>query len=210
MNPSDLGDRYRLHARLGRGGMAEVYRATDLRNGRTVALKLLLDPYNDDARAVRRFEQEAGAAAALRHPDVVTIYDAGALEGRRYIAMELVEGEDLRAYLDRRGVFSPEEAARLGAQVAEALAAAHALGLVHRDVKPANILVTPEGVAKLTDFGTARTRAAAGLTTTGVLLGSALYISPEQARGQNAEPRAGDSGRDRPLRRARRASRRRR
>src|SRR5437867_2541592 len=110
MNPPDLGDRYRLHERLGRGGMAEVYRATDLRNGRTVALKLLLDPYNDDARAVRRFEQEARTAAALRHPNVVTIYDAGALEGHRYIAMELVEGEDLRAYLAHRGVLSPEEA----------------------------------------------------------------------------------------------------
>lgn len=185
-----LGDRYRLEELIGQGGMAVVYQAVDLRSGRSIALKLLRDAYNQDPDAILRFQREAKAALALHHANIVETLDAGELEGQHYIAMERVAGENLRAYLDGRGALPPAEAVRIAGQVAEGLAAAHRLGLIHRDVKPSNILLTPRGDAKLTDFGIVHTLGSAGTTTAGVVLGSAQYLSPEQARGQPVDARS--------------------
>ncbi len=144
---------YRIDSRVGRGGMGVVYRATDLTLDRAVALKVLTEDLADDEGFRRRFVTESKLAASLDHPNVLPIHAAGEHEGVLYIAMRLVPGADLRETLRQDGPLEPERAARIVAQVASALDAAHAHGLVHRDVKPANVLVTPEGHAYLTDFG---------------------------------------------------------
>jgi serine/threonine-protein kinase len=180
---------YRIDSRVGRGGMGVVYRATDLSLDRVVALKVLDDELSKDPGFRRRFVSESKLAASLDHPNVIPIYGAGECEGLPYIAMRFVPGEDLRAVLRTEGRLEPERAARIVAQVAAALDAAHAAGLVHRDVKPANVLVTGEDHVYLTDFGlTKRVTADTEATRTGVVLGTLNYMAPEQIRGQAIGP----------------------
>ena len=181
-----VGGRYRLIELLGSGGMATIYRATDTQLGRDVALKLLRPEYLRDPDFASRFRQEAPAAASLSHPNVVTVYDFGEDPSGPYIVMELVDGEDLSTILRRSGALGPRQVARIGSGVARALAAAHARGLVHRDVKPGNILIGTDGQVKVADFGIARAIAEAQVTLPGMTLGSVHYFSPEQARGEQA------------------------
>lgn len=184
-----LNDRYRLHEPIGEGGMATVYRAVDTRLGRTVAIKVLQPHFGRDEPFLRRFQQEAEFAASLgAHPNIVDIYDIGQDGDLHYIVMELVEGRSLKELIRERAPFSVNEAFAIGQQVASALDFAHKRGLVHRDVKPQNILVTPEGVAKVTDFGIARSISASQLTRTGMVIGTVHYFSPEQAQGKPAGP----------------------
>lgn len=179
-----LDGRYRLVELLGQGGMATIYRATDTGLGRDVALKLLRPEYLRDPDFSSRFRLEAQAAASLSHPNVVTVFDYGEDPSGPYIAMELVDGEDLATIIKRSGALPPRQAARIGAGVARALAAAHAKGLVHRDVKPGNVLIGRDGRVKVVDFGIARALAEAQMTLPGTTLGSVHYFSPEQARGE--------------------------
>jgi beta-lactam-binding protein with PASTA domain/tRNA A-37 threonylcarbamoyl transferase component Bud32 len=181
-----LGGRYRLVELLGQGGMAKIYRATDAQLGREVAVKVLHPEYGRDPDFVARFRQEAQSAASLSHPNIVGVYDFGTDADGPYIVMELVDGEDVATLLARNGPLPPRQAARLAAEVAHALAAAHARGIVHRDVKPGNVLVSSDGRVKVTDFGIARAWADARLTLPGVTLGSVHYFSPEQALGEQA------------------------
>ncbi len=183
-----LGGRYRLVELLGQGGMATIYRATDGQLGREVAVKVLRPEYGRDPDFVARFRAEAQAAASLSHPNIVGVYDFGTDADVPYIVMELVDGEDVASLLARNGPLPPRQAARLAAEVAHALGAAHARGIVHRDVKPGNILVSSDGRVKVTDFGIARAWADARLTLPGVTLGSVHYFSPEQALGEAATP----------------------
>ncbi|HZA60814.1 MAG TPA: protein kinase [Actinomycetota bacterium] len=184
-----LGDRYRLGPRVGSGGMATVYRATDTVLDRPVAVKVLATPYAGDENAVERFRREARAAAGLNHPNVVAVYDHGSTDGSHYIVMEHVEGATLADVLRDDGALPPERAAAIAIAVTAALAAAHEQGLVHRDVKPANVLLTEDGRAKVTDFGIARAADGASLTATGNVMGTATYIAPEQATGKTVDAR---------------------
>ena len=181
-----LGGRYRLIELLGSGGMATIYRATDTGLGRDVALKLLRPEYLQDPDFSARFRQEAQAAASLSHPNVVTVYDYGEDPSGPFIVMELVDGEDLATILRRSGTLPPRQVARIGAGVARALAAAHARGLIHRDIKPGNVLIGTDGRVKVVDFGIARAISEAQVTLPGTTLGSVHYFSPEQARGEPA------------------------
>ena len=182
-----VDDRYRLIGPLGGGGMGEVYLAHDEVLGRDVALKVLRDEYAGDEGFVERFRREARSAASLSHPNVVPIYDQGrSEEGAYYIAMEYVSGGTLKERIARRGALGPDVATAVALQIAGALGAAHARGLVHRDVKPQNVLVTPSGDVKVADFGIARAAplsATAANTQTGFVPGTASYMSPEQAMG---------------------------
>jgi eukaryotic-like serine/threonine-protein kinase len=184
-----LGERYRLGEGIAGGGMGSVYRAVDENLCRQVAVKVLRRELADDPTFLERFRREARAAAALSHPGVAGVYDYGELGGSAFIVMELVEGETLAERIAATGRLPFAEAFAIGGQVARALAAAHAHGLVHRDVKPANVLVGPGG-AKVTDFGIAKAAAAATLTRTGMVLGSANYVAPEQAQGDDVGPAA--------------------
>ena len=193
---SHAGDssRYRLDARIATGGMGEVWRATDEVLGRQVAVKLLKTEYADDATFRSRFETEARNAAALHHPNVAAVFDFGEQPAsgdgppRPYLVMELVRGEPLSALLRGGQPMPADTAVNLVAQAADGLAAAHALGIVHRDVKPANLLVTPDRTVKITDFGIARAADAVALTRTGQVVGTPQYLSPEQAQGLAATP----------------------
>ena len=181
-----LGGRYRLIELLGSGGMATIYRATDTGLGRDVALKILRPEYLRDPDFSARFRQEAQSAASLSHPNVVTVYDYGEDPSGPYIVMELIDGEDLATILRRSGTLPPRQVARIGSGVARALAAAHARGLVHRDIKPGNVLIGKDGQVKVVDFGIARAISEAQVTLPGTTLGSVHYFSPEQARGEPA------------------------
>jgi len=181
-----LGGRYRLVELLGQGGMATIYRARDNQLERDVAVKVLRPEYGADPDFLDRFRHEAQSAASLNHPGIVAVYDYGTDPAGPFIVMELVEGEDLATIIRRTGALPPRAAARLVAQAARALAAAHDRGFVHRDVKPGNILVTREGRVKVTDFGIARALSESALTLPGTTLGSVHYFSPEQARGELA------------------------
>jgi len=183
-----LGGRYRLVELLGQGGMATIYRARDGQLERDVAVKVLRPEYGADPDFIDRFRHEAQSAASLNHPGIVAVYDYGTDPAGPFIVMELVEGEDLATIVRRTGALPPRAAARLVAQAARAIAAAHDSGFVHRDVKPGNILVTREGRAKVTDFGIARALSDSTLTLPGTTLGSVHYFSPEQARGETATP----------------------
>ena len=199
-----LADRYRLDEVIGRGGMSTVYRGTDLALDRVVAVKVAMDPLLErDPVYAARFKREARAAASLNHPGVVTVYDAGADGPTRYIVMEYVEGRDLSEILREEGPLEPARAARIAEQIAGTLAAAHAAGIVHRDIKPGNVMITgshPPGPpaspdasreqVKVLDFGIARTADAVTLTQTASVLGTAPYMSPEQATGQPADARS--------------------
>jgi beta-lactam-binding protein with PASTA domain/tRNA A-37 threonylcarbamoyl transferase component Bud32 len=183
-----LSGRYEILERIGQGGMAWVYRGRDLVLNRPVAVKVLRPPWSDDADLVERFHQEARSAAALSDRHVVQVYDVGADGESHYIVMELVEGTNLKDYLAAHGPLGVPEALAVAEQVAEALARAHARHIVHRDIKPQNILLTAEGVVKVADFGIARAMAEATLVNTGSLFGTAQYVSPEQARGRVSGP----------------------
>ena len=178
-----MGGRYRLDARLGAGGMSEVWAAEDLELGRRVALKLL----GHDADAAR-FEREAHAVAALAHPNICRLYDYGEEAGRPYMVLEYLGGGTLEDRLVPGEPYPSDETDQIAQELAAGLAHAHAHGLVHRDLKPANVLFDAEGVAKIADFGIARLGGSGTLTETGTLLGTAAYISPEQAQGLPATP----------------------
>ena len=188
-----LGGRYRLENVAGHGGMATVFAAHDTVLDRKVAVKLLQRTHDTGGVARERFEREARAEAKIVHPNVVSVHDVGQHEdGRPYIVMDYVEGRSLQTVIAEDGALSSERVAILGAGIARALAAAHALGIVHRDVKPANVIVDPQGIPHLMDFGLARAifDVDPGLTAPGVLLGTANYVAPEQARYGTASPAA--------------------
>jgi serine/threonine protein kinase len=184
-----LGNRYLLSGLLGTGGMAEVFLAHDQILDRDLALKVLMEHYARDERFVGRFRREAQSAAALNHPNVVQIYDQGRAEdGRYYIAMEYVPGGSLEDLILRRGPLGASEATRLASQVAEALHAAHGRGIVHRDVKPQNVLIGEAGHAKVADFGIALAASRTSTSGTNLLFGTPSYMSPEQAMGERVGP----------------------
>ncbi|MEV5830317.1 serine/threonine-protein kinase [Spirillospora sp. NPDC052242] len=189
---TELDGRYRLEGVLGRGGMGEVWRAVDLRLRRPVAVKVLPAELADVPGAMERFEREAEAAAALQHPGITVVFDVGRTGGLAYLVMELLEGEDLRAVVRRHPSGLPvAEAVGFGVQLADALAAAHARGIVHRDIKPANLFVLPGGRLKLCDFGIAGLAdAATRLTRDGGTVGTPLYMAPEQFSGGAADARS--------------------
>jgi len=187
-----VGGRYRLQGLIGRGGMASVWRATDTVLERTVAVKRLHARLHDDPELAERFRREGTAVARLSHPNLVRLLDQGQDGDEPFLVFELVEGRDLKTMIRHDGRLAPREAASVCAQVARALAAAHAAGVVHRDIKSHNVMVTPDGVAKLTDFGIARIVEGGGasLTKTGIVMGSSDYLAPEQAEGRDVEPRS--------------------
>ncbi|HEU5101096.1 MAG TPA: Stk1 family PASTA domain-containing Ser/Thr kinase [Roseiflexaceae bacterium] len=190
MQQKILNNRYELEQKIGEGGMARVYRGRDLRLNRQVAIKVLHSHYATDSNFLQRFHHEAQAAANLRHANIVDIYDVGQDDDIHYIVMEYVAGSDLKALLMRNGALPVDQAVYVAECVANGLDAAHRVGLVHRDVKPQNIIVGEQGQVKITDFGIAKSSLSTALTETGVTFGTADYISPEQARGQPATPRS--------------------
>jgi serine/threonine-protein kinase len=184
-----VAGRYELEELVGTGGMSSVYKARDRLLERHVALKLLHPHYGGDDEHVERFRREARAVAQLSHPHIVTVIDRGEDDGQQYIVFELVDGENLKQLVERSGPLPVRRAVELTLQIADALAFAHGHGLVHRDVKPQNVLLTPDGDAKVTDFGIARSlEVEHGVTQTGTVLGTSNYISPEQAGGKPTTP----------------------
>jgi eukaryotic-like serine/threonine-protein kinase len=184
-----LAGRYELNEVLGTGGMALVYRGTDRILHRTVAVKVLADPYAGDPVFVERFRREARSAGGLNHPGIVAVYDTGSDGDRHFIVMEHVDGRTLAETMRDDGRSSPRQTAHIVGQVASALAYAHENGVVHRDVKPANVMVTTAGDAKIMDFGIARGTTREPLTQTAAVMGTATYIAPEQAEGKPVDPR---------------------
>ena len=185
-----MDNRYSIVRPLGDGGMARVYLAHDEILDRDVALKVLWEYFASDDEFVGRFEREARSAASLSHPNIVQVFDRGETEsGTAYMAMEYVPGGTLKDRISREGPLSPEDAAGVAIQIAEALGAAHGRGVIHRDIKPHNVLISESGEAKVTDFGIARAAAATTATRTGRVLGTAGYMSPEQALGQRVDQR---------------------
>lgn len=178
-----FNNRYKLTERVGLGGMAEVYRAEDNVLGRTVAVKVMLPQYAADPTFTKRFRQEAASAANLQSPYIVSIYDWGLDDETYYIVMEFLRGTDLKTAIKERGAINQRKAAEIGSQVAQALSVAHAGGIIHRDIKPQNIMIQPDGNIKVMDFGIARA-GDAGLSQTATVLGTAHYVSPEQAQGK--------------------------
>ena len=181
-----LGGRYELTDRIAIGGMVEVWKARDTVLGRIIAIKILKEEYTGDPNFLRRFRAEAQHTALLNHPGVANVFDYGEEEGSGYLVMELVPGDPLSAILDREKVLSPDRTLSIIAQTARALSAAHAQGLVHRDVKPGNLLIDSKNRVKVTDFGIARLADQVPLTATGQVMGTAQYLAPEQATGQQA------------------------
>ncbi len=194
LNPSLLGTvlsgRYRLDSKLGSGGMSTVYLARDETLERLVAVKLLHREISDQPDQLERFRREARSVAQVSHPNVVAVIDAGEDSGYPYIVFEYVSGETLKQRIDRLGRLPLDEAAAYAIEIGRGLSAAHARKLVHRDVKPQNVLIDPEGRAKVTDFGIARSLESDGLTKTGRVLGTTDYVSPEQAMGQDVDARS--------------------
>ncbi|MGI8860223.1 MAG: Stk1 family PASTA domain-containing Ser/Thr kinase, partial [Rubrobacteraceae bacterium] len=189
MDRITVDNRYALSRFLGGGGMGKVYLAHDRDLDRDVALKVLREHYAEDEGFVERFEREAKSAASLNYPNVVAVYDRGRSEdGSYYIVMEYVSGGTLKDRILREGALDPDEAVRVGAQVADALGVAHGAGIVHLDIKPQNVLLTVSGDAKVGDFGIARAAEAAPLSDSGLVLGTANYMSPEQAMGDPVGP----------------------
>jgi eukaryotic-like serine/threonine-protein kinase len=184
-----IDGRYLLVDRLGSGGMAEVYLAHDEVLGRNVALKVMREAYANDQEFVERFKREARSAASLAHPSIVQIYDQGRTEDSTYyIAMEYVSGGTLKEYMTENGPLGPRRVAAVAVQIAEALEIAHERGVVHRDIKPQNVLVSASGDIKVADFGIARAAAATAISRTSAVLGTVKYMSPEQATGELATP----------------------
>ncbi|MGZ8665968.1 MAG: protein kinase domain-containing protein [Solirubrobacterales bacterium] len=185
-----LSDRYRLEAKLGSGGMSTVYLARDETLDRPVAVKVMHREMSEQADQLQRFRGEARAVAKISHPNVVAVIDAGEDRGHPYIVFEYVEGETLKQRIARVGALDVQEALAYSIEIARALALAHAGQLVHRDVKPQNVLIDVDGRAKLTDFGISRQLEQAGMTATGRVLGTTDYVAPEQAMGHGADPRS--------------------
>jgi serine/threonine-protein kinase len=183
-----FGGRYQLSSRIAIGGMGEVWQATDLVIGRTVAIKILKDEYLGDPGFLERFRAEARHAALVNHEGIANVFDYGEEDGSAYLVMELVPGEALSTVLEREKVLSTDRVLDIVAQTASALQAAHSAGLVHRDIKPGNLLITPDGRVKITDFGIARIADQVPLTATGQVMGTVQYLSPEQASGHPASP----------------------
>jgi serine/threonine-protein kinase len=184
-----IADRYELEELVGTGGMSSVYKARDRLLERNVALKVLHPHYSDDAEYVERFRREARSVAQLSHPHIVTVIDRGEDGGQQFIVFEFIDGENLKQLIGRIGPLPVRRAVELALEIADALAFAHDHGLVHRDVKPQNVLLTPDGDAKVTDFGIARSLdVEQGVTQTGTVLGTSNYLSPEQASGQPVTP----------------------
>jgi serine/threonine-protein kinase len=183
-----FGGRYQLSSRIAIGGMGEVWQATDLVIGRTVAIKILKDEYLGDPGFLERFRAEARHAALVNHEGIANVFDYGEEDGSAYLVMELVPGEALSTVLEREKVLSTDRVLDIVAQTASALQAAHSAGLVHRDIKPGNLLMTPDGRVKITDFGIARIADQVPLTATGQVMGTVQYLSPEQASGHPASP----------------------
>jgi len=191
--PVILSGRYELHSRIARGGMAEVYLARDQLLDRPVAIKVLFPEFAVDPSFVERFRREAQAAANLNHASIVGVYDWGAHEGTYYIVMEYVRGRALSDILRAEGTLHPQRAADIAIDIAGALSFAHRNGVVHRDIKPGNVLISPQGQVKVTDFGIARAMTSnptENLTQTGSVMGTATYFSPEQAQGLSVDPRS--------------------
>jgi eukaryotic-like serine/threonine-protein kinase len=182
-----IADRYELVELIGKGGMSSVFKAHDQMLDRTVAIKVLHPQFTDDEEYVERFRREARSVAQLSHPNIVTVIDRGEDEGSQYIVFEYVDGENLKQLIERSGPLPVRDALLLALQMARALSFAHDRGLVHRDVKPQNVLLNQDGQAKMTDFGIARSVDVEGVTITGTVLGTSEYIAPEQARGQRVE-----------------------
>jgi beta-lactam-binding protein with PASTA domain/tRNA A-37 threonylcarbamoyl transferase component Bud32 len=182
--------RYRLQRRIGSGGMADVYLAEDETLHRQVAIKILADRYTQDAGFVERFRREATAAAGLNHPNIVSIYDRGESNGTYYIAMEYIEGPTLKEEITSRAPLPEAEAVGYALQALQALEFAHRRGVIHRDIKPHNMMLTPDGLLKVTDFGIARAANQVEMTEVGSIVGTAQYLSPEQARGQTVGPQS--------------------
>ena len=181
--------RYRIIDRIGSGGMADVYCAEDTQLGRKVALKLLYRRFAEDDEFVERFRREASSAAGLQHPNVVQVFDRGEWDGTYYIAMEFLEGRTLKQVVREHGALDPALAVDLVIQILKAARFAHRRGIVHRDIKPHNVIVDDEGRAKVTDFGIARA-GASDMTETGSIMGTAQYLSPEQAQGHPVDARS--------------------
>jgi serine/threonine-protein kinase len=191
--PTVFNGRYELHRRLGRGGMAEVFLARDQLLDRPVAVKVLFPEFATDPSFVERFRREATAAANLNHPNIVGVYDWGEADNTYFIVMEYVDGRTLSEILRAEGPLHPDRVADVGSDVAAALGFAHRNGVVHRDVKPGNVIVTSTGLVKVADFGIARAitdSADEDLTQVGTVMGTAAYFSPEQARGEGVDPRS--------------------
>jgi serine/threonine-protein kinase len=183
-----IAGRYELEELVGTGGMSSVYRAHDRLLERNVALKVLHEQFTGEGDYVERFRREARAVAQLSHPNIVTVIDRGEQDSRQFIVFEYIPGENLKGLVERVGPLPERDALQLGLQIARGLAFAHDQGLVHRDVKPQNVLLTEEGRAKVTDFGIARSHdVGGGLTRTGTVMGTSDYIAPEQARGAHAD-----------------------
>src|ERR671924_1201548 len=179
--------RYRIMRKLGAGGMANVYLAEDQELGRRVAIKILNDRHANDDQFIERFRREAKNAAGLSHPNIVSIYDRGEAEGTYYIAMEYLEGRTLKELIVTKGPTPIHVAIDYTRQILAALGFAHRNGIVHRDIKPHNVVVGPDGRLKVTDFGIARS-GASQMTEAGSIIGTAQYLSPEQARGAPVSP----------------------
>ena len=184
-----IDERYRVLNRLGSGGMADVYCAEDLQLGRNVAVKLLYRRFAEDSEFVERFRREASSAAGLQHPNIVGVFDRGEWDGTYYIAMEYLKGHTLKQLVRDHGAMPPDLAVDITIQVLRAAKFAHKRGVVHRDIKPHNVILDEEGRAKVTDFGIARA-GASDMTETGSIMGTAQYLSPEQAQGQPVSPRS--------------------
>ncbi|MGB9633149.1 MAG: protein kinase domain-containing protein, partial [Chloroflexaceae bacterium] len=188
MQQTILDGRYALERLIGEGGMARVYAGRDLRLNRRVAIKIPHSHYLTDPDFLSRFRHEAQAAAMLTHPNIVDVYDVGQDGDVHYLVMEYVEGTNLKAIITREAPLPIARAVDLAVQVALGLHAAHRAGLIHRDIKPQNIIVTPDGRAHISDFGVAKSPLSTALTETGVAFGTVDYLSPEQAQGRPATP----------------------
>src|SRR5258706_2207446 len=205
LSPNSSLAHYTIISKIGSGGMGEVYSAQDTKLDRKVAIKFLHEEVSKDADKLGRFIQEAKAASALNHPNILTVYGIGEVDGKNYIATELIDGQTLREHLSRKETLQLNSILKIGVQVSEALSAAHQAGIVHRDIKPENIMVRKDGYAKVLDFGLAKlseTPALAGNeaanedatrvqvnTTPGMVMGTVSYMSPEQARGNTTDAR---------------------
>ena len=176
-----IGDRYEIIDKVGSGGMSDVYKALDHKLNRYVAVKVLKDEFSEDKSFVSKFKVEAQSAAGLAHPNIVNVFDVGEENGLYFIVMELVEGITLKKYIEKKGKLPVKEAVSIAIQIAQGIEAAHNNHIIHRDIKPQNVIISREGKVKVTDFGIAR--AASANTINSNAMGSVHYISPEQARG---------------------------